>query len=381
MTSRGSVDVVVVGAGISGLAAAHGLPDAGLSVAILEARERPGGRLLGSPFDLGASWFWPGEERVHRLTDRWGIETFDQHRAGDAVIDDLHGVQRYPGNPIDVPARRIVGGTATLARVLTDALPPDVLHLETPVKSITDDLTVVTPEREWHPRHVVLALPPALAAATISLPTQLSKATVEVALRTPVWMGNAVKFVAHYREPFWRGAGLAGAGMSRRGPLQEIHDMSGPNGEPAALFGFARPESLHADVETDIRAQLVRMYGTAADDPLESSCRTGARRGGRRRVAYRHRRTTRCSGTARSASPPWEVDCTGHRRRPPRRMPATSRERWRRPSAPSPPSCGPADDDVGTLWQPWPPVVVVRPPRDEEWQWLGISKHVRGIDA
>jgi monoamine oxidase len=269
MTSRGSVDVVVVGAGISGLAAAHGLPDAGLSVAILEARERPGGRLLGSPFDLGASWFWPGEERVHRLTDRWGIETFDQHRAGDAVIDDLHGVQRYPGNPIDVPARRIVGGTATLARVLTDALPPDVLHLETPVKSITDDLTVVTPEREWHPRHVVLALPPALAAATISLPTQLSKATVEVALRTPVWMGNAVKFVAHYREPFWRGAGLAGAGMSRRGPLQEIHDMSGPNGEPAALFGFARPESLHADVETDIRAQLVRMYGTAADDPLE----------------------------------------------------------------------------------------------------------------
>lgn len=269
MGRRSAVDVVIVGAGISGLATAHGLLDAGVSVAILEARERTGGRLLGSPFDLGASWFWPGEERVRRLTDRWGIGTFDQHRAGDAVIDDLHGVQRYPGNPIDVPAHRIVGGTATLARVLTEALPPDVLHVETPVKLITDDLIVVTPKHEWHPRHVVLALPPALAASTISFPTRVPQSTIEVALRTPVWMGNAVKVVAHYREPFWRGAGLAGAGMSRRGPLQEIHDMSGADGEPAALFGFARPESLHADAEANIRAQLVRMFGAEADDPLE----------------------------------------------------------------------------------------------------------------
>lgn len=269
MDRRSTVDVVIVGAGISGLATAHGLLDAGLSVAILEARERTGGRLLGSPFDLGASWFWPGEARVRRLTARWGIGTFDQHRAGDAVIDDLRDVLRYPGNPIDVPAHRIVGGTATLARVLTDALAPGVVHYETPVKSITDDLTVVTPELEWHPRHIVLALPPALAATTISLPAQLSQATVEVARRTPVWMGNAVKVVAHYREPFWRGAGLAGAGMSRRGPLQEIHDMSGPDGELAALFGFARPESLHADAEANIRAQLVRMFGADADHPIE----------------------------------------------------------------------------------------------------------------
>lgn len=269
MSPKPSVDVVIVGGGISGLATAHGLLDAGLRAVILEARERTGGRLLGSPFDLGASWFWPGEERVRRLTEKWAVSTFDQYRAGDAVIADLHGVQRYPGNPIDVPAHRIVGGTATLAGTLTDALPVDVLHLETPVLSITDDLVVETAEHEWHPQHVVLALPPALAAATISLPTQLSQATIEVALRTPVWMGNAVKVVAHYREPFWRRAGLAGAGMSRRGPLQEIHDMSGPGGEPAALFGFARPESLHPDVEADIREQLVRMFGAPPVDPIE----------------------------------------------------------------------------------------------------------------
>lgn len=53
--------VVVLGAGVSGLAAAQQLAVAGREVTVLEARERIGGRIrtdrsFGVPLDLGASW-------------------------------------------------------------------------------------------------------------------------------------------------------------------------------------------------------------------------------------------------------------------------------------------------------------------------------------
>lgn len=54
--------VVVVGAGIAGIAAARSLQDQGVAVIVLEARNRIGGRIwtdrttLGAPVDLGASW-------------------------------------------------------------------------------------------------------------------------------------------------------------------------------------------------------------------------------------------------------------------------------------------------------------------------------------
>src|SRR5262249_40896762 len=46
-----SVDAVVVGAGFAGLAAARELERQGASVAVVEARDRVGGRTLNAPLD------------------------------------------------------------------------------------------------------------------------------------------------------------------------------------------------------------------------------------------------------------------------------------------------------------------------------------------
>ena len=55
------IEVIVIGAGVAGLAAARALHDAGRQVVVLEGRDRAGGRIatdrsLGAPVDLGAAW-------------------------------------------------------------------------------------------------------------------------------------------------------------------------------------------------------------------------------------------------------------------------------------------------------------------------------------
>ncbi|WP_458247253.1 FAD-dependent oxidoreductase [Streptomyces sp. MAI_2237] len=70
-----------------------------------------------------------------------------------------------------------------------------------------------------------------------------------------------------YPAPFWRDAGLAGAAISRTGPLRELHDISGPGGRPAALFGFAAAQTTGRDLEEAVTAQLAQLFGPAAAEP------------------------------------------------------------------------------------------------------------------
>jgi len=83
-------------------------------------------------------------------------------------------------------------------------------------------------------------------------------------------MGNIAKVVAHYDTAFWRNEGLAGSAMSHVGPLREIHDMSGPDGTPAALFGFAPVDGTHPAPSSDaVIQQLTALFGARAAAPAE----------------------------------------------------------------------------------------------------------------
>lgn len=85
------VDVAIVGAGLAGLSAARTLTRAGMTVTVLEARDRVAGRTLGArfgngvPIEMGGQWIGPTQDVVAALIDELGLSTFESHDFGDAI--------------------------------------------------------------------------------------------------------------------------------------------------------------------------------------------------------------------------------------------------------------------------------------------------------
>ncbi len=278
-----SFDVVVVGAGVSGLHTAWRLARAGKSVIVCEARNRVGGRLLSAlpetaeaPVDLGATWIWPGERQVMSLVSELGLTTYRHFDDGAMLFDGPRGPQVIPGIDQSTPSLRIGGGTAAITDGLLQRLEPGTVRLASEVQGIrvqgNGGLRV---EFDDQPAvdacHVVLAVAPALALGQIAFSPALPDDLVRRAAVMPVWMGNIVKTVVLYESPFWRSAGWAGTAVSQSGPLNEIHDHCGLHGTPAALFGFTALNSpgQPAPEPEPILAQLVRLFGPEAAHPRE----------------------------------------------------------------------------------------------------------------
>lgn len=120
--STEDLDVIVIGAGLSGLAAAARLQAAGKRVRVLEARERVGGRTLtvdfhGGPVDLGGQWVGPTQTRVLALIDELGLERVSQYRAGQRLVDFDGSVRRYRGLLPKIPLFALGELGLTMARL------------------------------------------------------------------------------------------------------------------------------------------------------------------------------------------------------------------------------------------------------------------------
>ncbi|MBA2546784.1 MAG: FAD-dependent oxidoreductase, partial [Solirubrobacterales bacterium] len=99
-------DVIVVGAGLSGLAAARTLDAAGLDVVVLEARDRVGGRTLNESVgegldqvvEVGGQWVGPSQHEAMGLVRELGLETHPTHAEGKNLFEDRRGkLRRYSG--------------------------------------------------------------------------------------------------------------------------------------------------------------------------------------------------------------------------------------------------------------------------------------------
>ncbi|KAJ0167049.1 putative flavin-containing monoamine oxidase A [Colletotrichum tanaceti] len=109
-----AVNVVIIGAGLAGLSAAHQVRKAGLGCVVLEARDRVGGKTWSlsmeeeeeddghggrgdghggrgaGAFDLGAAWINDtNQSRMMELARRYGADLMEQNTTGNCVLQDL----------------------------------------------------------------------------------------------------------------------------------------------------------------------------------------------------------------------------------------------------------------------------------------------------
>ena len=290
-------DTAVIGGGLAGLTAASLLQEAGVDFLVLEASGQPGGRIdalrsaeTGEVYgDLGPSWVWPPYQRnVQRWVNELRVATFPQYEQGDALMEvDSDAAPMRLAMPGQHGIARLTGGPSALIDALQQRAGSDRILCDRRVANVASDNGIFELSMQGEgsekieARTVIAAAPLRLMIETIDWNGLIGDPLKTVMRNAPTWMAAQAKAVVTFETPFWRENKLSGRVASRIGPMVEIHDHCGPDGHPAALFGFiGRPPSMRRshDLTTALREQLVRCFGEQAKQLVALEIRDWAQR-------------------------------------------------------------------------------------------------------
>ena len=274
-------EVIIIGAGLSGLSTAYQLKKAGINFKILEAQNRLGGRIQtifgkqNTPIEMGATWF--GKEHMHlkQLLSELNIGYFEQYTEGIALFETMsfEPPQQYfvPANSHS--AYRIKGGSYNIIEALYHQIGQEQVLLNTEVIEINEeDHKIKITDRSnnnFYCKYVIVALPPKLAVNTFKFIPQLPDGLNEVMIKTQTWMSGSVKFAVEYKNPFWKERGFSGSIYSQSGLATEIYDHSNYENSKYALKGFLNGSAYHytqKERKGKVIAQLRHYFGDEVEN-------------------------------------------------------------------------------------------------------------------
>lgn len=299
--------VVVVGAGIAGVACARALHDGGRAVRVLERGHVPGGRMAsrrhrGRPVDIGAAYFTARDEEFAALTQRWAErgmvrEWTDTIAAREAdgtwrdttgpvrwaapgglrglVVDLADGLDVHTGHPVGaVGPGPTVDGAPAAAVVL--AMPdPQAVRLLDPSLGTA----ALVRDRGWEP---VLALTAVFGARRWqSLPAVFVNGHDVLALVADDGDrrgDSAAVLVAHSTADF-AASRLQDPDAAAPAMLAALQEVLGPLGEPDAThvhrWSHARPAQ-GRDEEFHLDSEKIGLAGDGWGSPrVETAWRSG----------------------------------------------------------------------------------------------------------
>jgi monoamine oxidase len=274
-------NILIIGAGISGIYLGYRLKKVGFSIKILEANDRIGGRIYtknvnNTNIELGATWLWRYNSELIKLCKELKISLFEQNMKGDALFEatSVNLPQRFKVPQNQEISYRVVEGTRTILEKLVHDFSDDEIEIYQKVIKIDDtktSLKVITETSEFIADLVISTIPPQLLVNLIHFSPELDSNLKQIANNTHTWMKDSIKFAIVYKTPFWRAQGLSGVGFSNIGPFTEMYEHSDFENNHFALMGFLNGGLVNETKESreeKIREQLFKFFGEDGQDYL-----------------------------------------------------------------------------------------------------------------